>query len=192
MILDRWSIHSTIDNHESNNSLVLPECLVECFGGLLGSAAGFGHFPLHLARADLILRDAAGLAGVGIDYRGRPRLQLPCAPRGYQDIPIVAVEAFNQLHWDSPLENQFELSGRLRPTALPSVLIMIPRKLRTCCRRGHTKGCKDGLHFLLEIGQAKTLSSLDDRALFLGQGPLLAAQALRQHDGLQPFDRLLE
>jgi hypothetical protein len=50
------------------------------------------------------LRNAAGLAGIGIDDWWGAGLELPRTPRCDQDIPIVAVEAFDQLHWDVPLE----------------------------------------------------------------------------------------
>lgn len=54
--------------------LVLTECLVESLRDLLGGTARFGHLPLDFAGADFILRDPAGLAGVGVDYRRRARL----------------------------------------------------------------------------------------------------------------------
>ena len=93
---------------KKQQSLILAQRLVEGLRGLLGGAAGLCHFPFHFARADFILRNTARLAGIGIDHRRRTRLQLPCSPRCHQDVPIVAVEAFNQLHWDFPLEIRFE------------------------------------------------------------------------------------
>src|SRR5438270_12867653 len=84
--------------------LILPQSFVESLGSLLGSAASFGNLPFHFAGADLVLRDAAGLAGIGIDYWWSAGLELPRTPRCDQDIAIVTVEAFDQLHWDVPLE----------------------------------------------------------------------------------------
>src|SRR5579864_6912563 len=82
----------------------LAERLVESLLGLLGGGAGFGNFPLHFAGADFILCDAAGLAGIRVDDRRRTGLQLSRSPRCHQDVSIVAVKAFDQLHWDSPLK----------------------------------------------------------------------------------------
>jgi hypothetical protein len=80
----------------------LPESFIQFFGGLLGGAAGFGDFPFDLAGADFILRNAAGLAGVSLNHRGRSGLQLAGAPGGDQNVAIVAVEAFDQFHRLSP------------------------------------------------------------------------------------------
>src|SRR5580704_7754954 len=91
--------HSTIVNQQF---LVLAQRFVEGFGGLLGDAASFGNLPLHLAGADFILRDAARLAGISVHHRRCARLELPRTPRRYQYVPVVAVEAFNQLHLGSP------------------------------------------------------------------------------------------
>src|ERR1700689_5258476 len=83
---------------------VVPESLIQNLSGLLGRAASFRNLPLHLARADFILRDAARLAGVGLHHRWGSGLQLAGAPRGDQNITIVAVEAFDQFHGLSPLQ----------------------------------------------------------------------------------------
>src|ERR1700687_4108275 len=58
--------------------------------------------PFHLARLDFILGDAAGFARSGIDHRGCAALQLSCPSRRYQNVAVVAVEPFNQLHTLSP------------------------------------------------------------------------------------------
>src|ERR1700693_146318 len=79
------------------------ESLIQNFRGLLDGAARFGDLPLHLARADFILRNATGFAGVGLDHRRGSGLQLARAPGGDQNIAIVAVEAFDQFHGFSPL-----------------------------------------------------------------------------------------
>ena len=84
--------------------LILPQSFVESLGSLLGSAASFGNFPFHFAGADLILGNAAGLAGIGVHHWWGAGLELPRTPRCDQDVAIVAVEAFDQLHWDVPLE----------------------------------------------------------------------------------------
>src|SRR6476646_6842550 len=98
---------------------VLTESLIETFSGLFGGAAGLGHLPFHLARADFILRNAAWLAGTGIDHRGRTGLQLPRTPCCHKDVPVVAVKAFDQLHWDVPLET--ELKSNQCRTSIQSV-----------------------------------------------------------------------
>ena len=87
--------------------LILPQGFVESLGSLLGSAASFRNFPFHFARLDLVLRDAAGLAGIRVDDGGGAGLELPRTTRRDQDVAIVAVEAFDQLHWDVPLETDY-------------------------------------------------------------------------------------
>ena len=85
-------------------SSILPEALLESLGSLLCGGSSLWNFPLDLAGADLVLRDAAGLAGIGIDYGRCTRLELPGAAGCDQNVPVVAIETFNQLHWDVPLE----------------------------------------------------------------------------------------
>ena len=85
-------------------SLVLSQRLVERLFRLLGSGAGLRNFPLHLSGANFILRDAAGLAGICVDHRRGALLHLPRPPCCHQDVSVVAVKAFDQLHWDSPLK----------------------------------------------------------------------------------------
>src|ERR1035441_4610243 len=94
---------------KSTIPLVLAQGLVESLFGLLGGAPGFRNLPLHFAGADFILRDAAGLAGIGVDHRRRTGLKLARAPRCHQNVSVVAVKAFDQLHWDSPSKNRFEV-----------------------------------------------------------------------------------
>src|ERR1700733_3849909 len=77
---------------------VVPENLIERFSSLLSGAAKFRNFPLHLARSNFVLRDAARFAGVGLNHRRSSRLQLPSTPGGDQNVAIVAVEAFDQFH----------------------------------------------------------------------------------------------
>ena len=81
----------------------MPESLIQNIGGLLGRAAGFGDLPFNLACADFVLRDAAGFAGVSLDYRRGSGLQLAGAPCGDKNITVVAVEALDQFHGFSPL-----------------------------------------------------------------------------------------
>src|ERR1700728_3081345 len=95
---------SAINHYEINNSSVLAQSLIERVSGLLGGGASFRNLPLYLAGTDFVLRDAAGLARIRVDHRRRPRLELPRPPRRHQDVSIVAVKAFDQLHWDSPLK----------------------------------------------------------------------------------------
>src|SRR5579863_1562078 len=182
---------SLLHNREINNGSVLTECLVQSFRSLLSGAAGLGNFPFHLAGADLILGNAAGLAGIGVDHRWSAGLQLPCPPRRHQNVPVIAIEAFDQLHWDIPPWkltlrcNQcraFEHCNRGHHD-LPSVCRrrsiiavkgpllgrppMIPRKLMACRDDGGTKGCQDRLNLLLQVGKAKTLRARDDGVLLL-------------------------
>jgi hypothetical protein len=96
-----WDPQSKIAD---GGGLILPQSFVQSLGSLLGSAASFGNFPFHFAGADLVLRNAAGLAGISIDDWWGAGLELPRTPRCDQDIAIVTVEAFDQLHWDVPLE----------------------------------------------------------------------------------------
>src|ERR1700675_4718500 len=91
-------------SHESPSVLgVVPESLIKNLGRLLGRAASFRNLPLHLTRADFILRNAAGFARVGLHHRRSAGLKLAGAPRRYQNVAIVAVEAFDQFHGVSPL-----------------------------------------------------------------------------------------
>src|ERR1035441_11123359 len=61
-------------------------------GNLRGSLA---HLPLHLARIDFLLRDAAGLAGVRLHHRMRATLQLAGPPGGGQHLAIIALSSLN-------------------------------------------------------------------------------------------------
>src|SRR5690349_3685119 len=89
---------------KSTIPLLLAQSLVEGLFGLLGGGAGFRNLPLHLAGADLVLRDAAGLAGIGVDHGWRTGLELPRTPRRDQDVSVVAIKAFDQLHWELSLD----------------------------------------------------------------------------------------
>src|SRR5580658_8732293 len=106
----RFSISDGLRNRQSQivhrKSLVRAQRLVEIFGGLLGGAAKFGNLPLHFAGANFILRDAARLAGTGVDHGRCAGLELPRASSCHQNIAVVAVEAFDQLHGDSPLNSE--------------------------------------------------------------------------------------
>src|SRR5580658_9567367 len=81
-----------------NQFSVLPQRLIQRFPGLLRSAAVVWNFPFHLAGSDFILRDTAGFAGTGIDHGRRAGLKLACAASCDQNVTVVAVEAFDQLH----------------------------------------------------------------------------------------------
>src|ERR1700757_2776736 len=73
--------------------------LIDSFGGNLGGGFwNFGDHPFHLAGADLVLGDAARFAGTGLDDWWSTALQLPGTPRCHQDIAVITVEAFDQLH----------------------------------------------------------------------------------------------
>src|ERR1700693_1104381 len=89
---------------------VVSESLVQDFGGLLGGAARFRNLPLHLARADFVLRNAAGFAGIGLNHRRGSGLPLAGAAGRDQNIAIVAVEAFDQFHGLSPLHTGLQIS----------------------------------------------------------------------------------
>src|ERR1017187_9078184 len=62
----------------------------------------FWNQPFHFARLDFILRDAAGLARNRFDHGRRATLQLPGPPCRYQNVAVVAVKSFDQLHRFSP------------------------------------------------------------------------------------------
>src|SRR5437879_7364220 len=125
MVDDRWFLNcsmldfpapihqpsaTSVSNRQSKpaTSSVLAQHLVKRLAGLLGGAPGLWDFPLHLARPDFILRNAAGLAGIGVDHRRGARLQLARPPRRHQNVAVVAVEAFNHLHGGSPLKSGLE------------------------------------------------------------------------------------
>src|ERR1700724_2977975 len=89
---------------KSTIASVLAQGLVESLSRLLGGSSRFRNLPLHLAGTNFILRDAAGLAGICVDHGRCTRLQLPRPPCCHQNVSVVAVKAFDQLHWDSPLK----------------------------------------------------------------------------------------
>jgi len=62
----------------------------------------FRNDPFHFAGTDFILRDAARFTGTGFDYRRSAALELAGPASGHEDVAIVAVEAFDQLHNYSP------------------------------------------------------------------------------------------
>jgi hypothetical protein len=77
--------------------------LIQCFlGGFYRRLRCFGNDPFHFAGADLVLRDAARFTGTGFDYRRSAALELAGTASGHEDVAIVAVEAFDQLHNYSP------------------------------------------------------------------------------------------
>jgi hypothetical protein len=67
-------------------------------GGLRSGLGNFGDDPFHLPGTDFVLGDAARLAGTGLYDRRRATLELAGPTGGHEDIAIVAVEAFDQLH----------------------------------------------------------------------------------------------
>src|ERR1700756_4819861 len=72
---------------------------IESLAGDLSCGLGnFGDDPFHLPGTDFVLGDAARLAGTGLYDRRRATLELAGPAGGHQDIAIVAVEAFDQLH----------------------------------------------------------------------------------------------
>src|SRR5215469_12052449 len=66
--------------------------------GLDRRLGGFWNDPLYFSSADFILSDTAGLAGTGFDNRRRTTLELACAASSDEDVTVIAVEAFDQLH----------------------------------------------------------------------------------------------
>src|SRR3954468_13767371 len=46
----------------------------------------------------LLLRDAARFARTRVHHGTRPTLQLPCPPCRYQDVAVIAVKSFDELH----------------------------------------------------------------------------------------------
>jgi hypothetical protein len=97
------NFHGYLDAAGGNTLRVVSESLVENIGGLFSRAARFGNLPFHFARANLVLRDAAGFAGISLNHGRGSGLQLAGAPGGDQNISVVAVEAFDQFHGFSPL-----------------------------------------------------------------------------------------
>src|SRR6201981_1039542 len=72
---------------------------IESLAGDLSCGLGnFGDAPFHLPGTDFVLGDAARLAGTGLYDRRRATLELAGPAGGHEDIAIVAVEAFDQLH----------------------------------------------------------------------------------------------
>src|ERR1700686_1694566 len=104
---------------KSTIASVLAQRLVESLSRLLGGGTRFRNLPLHLAGTNFILRDAAGLAGICIDHRRRTGLELPRPPRCHQNVSVIAIKAFDQLHWDSPLNQVRSLITAERRT-MPS------------------------------------------------------------------------
>src|ERR1035438_4297353 len=109
---------------------VLEKHLVECLGG--------GHYwqfrnlrnqPFHLAGLDFILRYAAGFARSGIDHRGRPPLQLPCPPRCYENVTIVTIEPFNQLHTLSPESRALFTACEKNPESAAPARVLVPAEM---------------------------------------------------------------
>src|SRR5580692_1683424 len=121
--------------------LLLSQRLVEHFADDFDRRLGhFRDHPFHFAGLDFILRNSAGFAGVSFDDRRRTALQLSCAASGYQDVSIVAVEPFNQLHCFLPVAS-------VRPRSLRS-----QTKLRSaasvpgCCSSGNLRPWPAFLH----------------------------------------------
>src|SRR5579862_7360390 len=98
----RLNLKSEINNLQSTLRF-FGQRLLQDFAGDFGRATRhFGDHPLHLAGPDLILGDAARLAGGGLDRWRRSTLELPCTPRGHQDVPVIAVKPFDQFHYVLP------------------------------------------------------------------------------------------
>src|SRR5512146_2281529 len=70
----------------------------ELFGGGNRRLGSFRDEPLDLARLDFVLGNAAWLAGIGADDGARSGLELARTASRDQDVAVVAVEAFDQLH----------------------------------------------------------------------------------------------
>src|ERR1700680_3814966 len=87
---------------KSTIASVLAQRLVESFSRLLSGGSRFRNLPLHLAGTNFILRDAARLGGICVDHGRRTGLKLPRPPCCHQNVSVIAVKAFDQLHWDSP------------------------------------------------------------------------------------------
>lgn len=78
-------------------SLLGAEGLIHLFSGF-GGRFVIGDDPLHFAGPNFILGDATGFAGTGFNDGRGAALQLAGAPSRDQDVAIVAIEAFDQLH----------------------------------------------------------------------------------------------
>src|SRR5215831_14363811 len=126
----------------------------------LRSGLVIGDDPLDLAGADLILRDAAGFAGTGFNHGRGAVLKLPGTPGCDQDITIVAVEPFDQLH------------------VLPQrrlVLAMLAAPERVQNRLDPTPGIVQ----TIPLGHANFL------LIFFGRSFPRASQSFREYDGAQ-------
>jgi len=126
------------DSMLATNSAFLPDGFVEHFtGGLDRGSLSFRNHPLHLAGFDLILCDAARFARKGLDHWRRPALQLARTTRRHQNVPVIAVEAVDQLHWILPallpasrdlperLQNRFQPLANIAQTVSIGLCIQI-------------------------------------------------------------------
>jgi hypothetical protein len=83
-------------------SVGLPALIKRFLGGFDRRFRGFRNDPFHFAGPDFILRDAARFTGTGFNYRRSAALELASPSSGHEDVAIVAIEAFDQLHNYSP------------------------------------------------------------------------------------------
>jgi hypothetical protein len=91
--------HASIDQQQRQGLCIrLRSGVDRLTGDFSNRFGGFRNHPLDLTCANFILRDTARFAGTGLYDRGRATLELAGPTGGHEDIAIVAVEAFDQLH----------------------------------------------------------------------------------------------
>src|SRR5215475_9944681 len=88
--------------HRAGDLGIAKRLVKTCIRGFRRGLGNFRDQPFNFAGLDFILCDATGLARTGIDHRWSSTLQLPRPPCRYQDIAIVAVKTFDELHELSP------------------------------------------------------------------------------------------
>src|SRR5262249_41190399 len=123
--------------------------------------------PFDFSGADFILGDPAGLAGIGLNDRWSAPLQLARTPRGHQDVAVITVEAFDQLH-----------------TLLPQNDV----RLFALDTAGVAARVQDRLDAIADVVQAAPLSDGEFVLIAIGRRQTRVSQTLREHDRLQLLD----
>src|SRR5207248_7141498 len=112
--LTGYSNCTSITATQNRELLLRPESLVEHLAGSFSRRfRDLRNYPFHFASLDLILSDAARLAGMGFNHWRRSALQLACTPRRHQDVPVIAVKSVHQLHCVLPCRSNHEKESGL-------------------------------------------------------------------------------
>jgi hypothetical protein len=85
-----------------NLGVGLPALVERFLSGFHRRLRCFRNDPFHFAGPDFVLRDTARFTRTGFDYRRSAAPELAGTASGHEDVAIVAVEAFDQLHNYSP------------------------------------------------------------------------------------------